>query len=304
MAEHKNAIYPRNPADPMAVHFQRTGHPTPLSLNLMAREVVPKSTREEDRLRSLLQWEISPHDQALYADRFVVDVIQKDHVKTAEVGQDVKLNCYFSNNQISNVAWFKQTVGQKPIPIASSYHRSQTAQFFNGFDKSKRFNVSRGLNSFDLHIFRAEPSDSGTYYCVITFLYEQTFGEGTILIVEGAKSSDSAIQQLPISTFLQTGENVNLQCTVPAEICAGEHSVYWFRQGSGESHPGIIYTRENRSDQCEKRSEAGSPTQSCVYHLPKRNISSSDAGTYYCAVATCGQILYGNGTQLLFQAKA
>ncbi|XP_030635041.1 signal-regulatory protein beta-2-like [Chanos chanos] len=192
--------------------------------------------------------------------------------------------------------WYKQSVGQKPIPIvASLYYSIQT--FHSGF--TRRFNVSRDHNSFDLHIFRAEPSDSGTYYCVVTFNFKTLFGDGTVLIVDGAKSSDNAIQQLPISTFLQTGENVNLQCTVPAEICAGEHSVYWFRQGSGESHPGIIYTHGNRSDQCEKRSEAGSPTQSCVYHL-----SSSDAGTYYCAVATCGQILYGNGTQLLFHAKA
>uniref|UniRef100_A0A3Q2X9G0 Immunoglobulin subtype domain-containing protein n=1 Tax=Haplochromis burtoni TaxID=8153 RepID=A0A3Q2X9G0_HAPBU len=43
---------------------------------------------------------------------------------------------------------------------------------------------------------------------------------------------------------------------------------------------------------------SGSETeQSCVYRLSK-NISSSDSGTYYCAVATCGEILFGNGTKL------
>ncbi|CDQ70344.1 unnamed protein product [Oncorhynchus mykiss] len=30
----------------------------------------------------------------------------------------------------------------------------------------------------------------------------------------------------------------------------------------------------------------------------KNNLSLSDAGTYYCAVATCGEILFGNGTNL------
>ncbi|KAG7465284.1 hypothetical protein MATL_G00174730 [Megalops atlanticus] len=40
---------------------------------------------------------------------------------------------------------------------------------------------------------------------------------------------------------------------------------------------------------------------SCVYKLPKRNLSLSDAGTYYCAVATCGEILFGNGTKLDFK---
>ncbi|KAG7465286.1 hypothetical protein MATL_G00174750 [Megalops atlanticus] len=37
---------------------------------------------------------------------------------------------------------------------------------------------------------------------------------------------------------------------------------------------------------------------SCVYTLPKRNLSPSDSGTYYCAVATCGEILFGNGTKM------
>ncbi|XP_064795202.1 uncharacterized protein LOC135515507 [Oncorhynchus masou masou] len=97
------------------------------------------------------------------------------------------------------------------------------------------------------------------------------------------------------------------QETIHTETCAGEHSVYWFRHGSGESHPeaapGIISTHGDRSDQCEKSPEAASPTQSCVYNFPKRNLTPSDAGTYYCAVASSGEILFGNGTKLDIQGR-
>ncbi|XP_045074618.1 signal-regulatory protein delta-like [Coregonus clupeaformis] len=99
------------------------------------------------------------------------------------------------------------------------------------------------------------------------------------------KKRNTVIQQ-PVSESVQPGDSVTLNCTIHTETCAGEHSVYWFRHGSGESRPGIIYTHGYRSDQCERSPETGSPTQSCVYNLPKRNLSLSDAGTYYCAVAS------------------
>ncbi|KAL7876181.1 hypothetical protein AOLI_G00111440 [Acnodon oligacanthus] len=51
---------------------------------------------------------------------------------------------------------------------------------------------------------------------------------------------------------------------------------------------GFIYIHPHTSDECEKSSETDSPTQSCVCKIPKRNLSLSDAGTYYCAVAACG----------------
>ncbi|XP_045078153.1 uncharacterized protein LOC121572581 [Coregonus clupeaformis] len=107
-----------------------------------------------------------------------------------------------------------------------------------------------------------------------------------------------SVLQQPVFESVQPGDSVTLNCTIHIETCVGQHSVYWFRHGSGESHPGIIYTHGDRSDQCEKIPETGSPTQSCVYNLPKRNLSLSDAGTYYCAVASCGEILFGNGTML------
>ncbi|XP_070978117.1 uncharacterized protein [Oncorhynchus clarkii lewisi] len=113
-----------------------------------------------------------------------------------------------------------------------------------------------------------------------------------------SESNSMSVLQQPVSESVHPGDSVTLKCTIHIETCAGEHSVYWFRHGSGESHPGIIYTHGDKSDQCEKSPKAGSPTQSCVHNLPKRNLSFSDAGTYYCAVASCGEILFGNGTKL------
>ncbi|XP_045577677.1 uncharacterized protein isoform X3 [Salmo salar] len=143
-----------------------------------------------------------------------------------------------------------------------------------------------------------ELSDSALYYCGSSYGNKLEFGEGTILIVKGSESNSKTVVHQSVSKSVQPGDSVTLNCTIHTETCAGEHSVYWFRHGSGESRPGIIYTHGDRGDQCEKSAEAESSTQSCVYNLPKRNLSLSDAGTYYCAVASCGVILFGNGTQL------
>ncbi|XP_035812902.2 uncharacterized protein LOC118471582 [Amphiprion ocellaris] len=116
---------------------------------------------------------------------------------------------------------------------------------------------------------------------------------------DGQKTSDyTVVQQSTASHSVHPGESQTLHCSVFSDsenkTCSGDLSVFWFRPGSDKSHPDIIYTDGNRPDECEKRSDT---QKSCVYHSSK-TFSSSDAGTYYCAVATCGQILFGNGNTL------
>uniref|UniRef100_A0A6Q2Z826 Ig-like domain-containing protein n=1 Tax=Esox lucius TaxID=8010 RepID=A0A6Q2Z826_ESOLU len=200
----------------------------------------------------------------------------------AQLGDNVTLKCFYPEI-ISYVSWYKQTAGQKPQHISSIFRYNVEATFHNDFKDNHRFTVPGGKGVFHLRISNFQPSDSAMYYCgVINNFY-------SIL-------KNMFLQ--PVSESVLPGDSVTLNCTINTETCEGEHSVYWFRHDSGESSPGIFYTNGDRSGQCMKSPESGSPTQSCVYNLPKRNLSISDTGTYYCAVASCGEILFGNGTKL------
>ncbi|XP_061090012.1 uncharacterized protein LOC133123558 [Conger conger] len=199
---------------------------------------------------------------------------------------------------VTFISWLKQPLGQKPQLVATASRFGSDVTFPNEFKNSTRLRPKGTKGNFNLTISQVEPSDSATYYCITTTtLSGISFGDGATLMVMESQSRTVVLQQ-PESESVQPGDSVTLQCTVHTETCAGEHSVYWFRQASGESPPGIIHTHGHRSDECQRSSGTVSPTQSCVYNFPKRNLSRSDAGTYYCAVATCGEILFGNGTKL------
>ncbi|XP_059360554.1 uncharacterized protein LOC132098457 [Carassius carassius] len=199
-------------------------------------------------------------------------VIHQYPFVVAELGSGVILPCSYSFDMIHTVSWFKQTVV--------------------------------GTNFFNMSIISLKEIDFVNYYCAVTFMSTIEFGEGTILLHKGKDSASGAtVLQQPVSDRLHPGDSVTLQCSVISQICAGEYSVYWFRHSSEHSHTGLIYTRDNRSDQCTERSENGFSTQSCVYSLSQTELRSSDAGIYYCAVATCGKIHFGNGTNLIVEAS-
>ncbi|XP_035266664.1 uncharacterized protein LOC118223786 [Anguilla anguilla] len=229
------------------------------------------------------------------------NIIQPDVLVKARIGDNVTLPCFYTAQEELDVSWFKQPLGLKPQLIVILLYYQSDPEFLDEFKNSARFSAEATKGSFNLTVSGVEPSDSATYYCALTELREIRFGNGTTLMVTDSESHNrTVVLQQPESESVQPGDSVTLQCTVHTETCAGEHSVYWFRQGSGESPPGIIYTHGTRRDECQRSSGAVSPTQSCVYNFPKRNLSPSDAGTYYCAVATCGEILFGNGTKLDF----
>ncbi|KAL7876177.1 hypothetical protein AOLI_G00111400 [Acnodon oligacanthus] len=213
-------------------------------------------------------------------------------VQTVRSGSDVtiKCGCNMDNDKQNYLVWYKQSLGKVPEYVVRSFGDERKPRFTQGFTNG-RFTVDEG--AFGLIINGIKEEDAGTYFCGIVKQNAVEFESGTLLLFQAEN-----IHRPVTEMVIETGESVSLQCSVQSLTpdCSGEHSVYWIRHGSGESHPGIIYTHGNRSDECEKSSETDSPTQSCVYKLPKRNLSLSDAGTYYCAVAACGQILFGKPT--------
>uniref|UniRef100_A0A673VL20 Novel immune-type receptor 12 n=1 Tax=Salmo trutta TaxID=8032 RepID=A0A673VL20_SALTR len=205
-------------------------------------------------------------------------VIQSDVLKTFLPGDRVNLECLMSEQDGNYYNWIKIIIEQAPVLMLSLYFHSNTATFFGEFINSTRFTETKSGTRFVLTISDARPSDMGMYYCAARDYDAMIFRKGICLVPTTIPHSKS------VSESVQPGDSVTPNCTIHTEACVGKHSIYWFRHGSGESRPGIIYTYGDWSDQCEKSPEAGSPTQSCVYNLPKRNLSLSDAGTCYCAV--------------------
>ncbi|KAF5890208.1 putative immune-type receptor 15b precursor, partial [Clarias magur] len=107
-----------------------------------------------------------------------------------------------------------------------------------------------------------------------------------------------SVFQSGVSDSVPAGASVTLQCSVLSESRAAELQVLWFRAAPTQSHPQIIYTHHNSGHQCE----SGSPTHTCVYNFSKNILSLNDTGTYYCAVATCGKIIFGNGTRVQLES--
>uniref|UniRef100_A0A667WCC1 Ig-like domain-containing protein n=1 Tax=Myripristis murdjan TaxID=586833 RepID=A0A667WCC1_9TELE len=214
----------------------------------------------------------------------------------AQLGDNVTLPCLHSKEKLDMFWWFKQSLGRMVQPVAVMSLDKVT---LHGEFNNPRFMVGA---SHYLSIRNVRKEDEATYFCQGGTTYQLDVLNGTFLHVNDYNQQKSVLlTQWPETESVQLGEAVTLQCSVLFENkdsssrCSGEHSVYWFRAGSGESHPGVIHSRGNRSHECQ---ESPSRQRSCVYTLSKSVTSSSDAGTYYCAVATCGEILFGSGTKV------
>ncbi|XP_068612273.1 uncharacterized protein [Brachionichthys hirsutus] len=208
-------------------------------------------------------------------------------------GHNATLPCFFDN--ANYLCWYKQIAGGQPQLISSHYkYLPESNIFHNQFKVDKRLSLNAGEDFYHLKISEVQDSDSAMYYCGRTSITVTDFYTGIFLLVKESSRRSLIQQQVPDS--VRPGESITLNCTVVPGTSDGEHSVYWFKDNSRNSHLGIMYIDTQNSTQCLKSSE--SPAQSCVYSLPKANVSQSDSGTYYCAVASCGEILLGKGMRL------
>uniref|UniRef100_A0A665WCF5 Ig-like domain-containing protein n=1 Tax=Echeneis naucrates TaxID=173247 RepID=A0A665WCF5_ECHNA len=211
--------------------------------------------------------------------------------KTAGVGEDVQLTCpRHISDYNANFFWIRLVSGNMPELLGRTY-----LFHYDGTKKTPRITAKEEPETFPLKISKADQSDTGLKLTVCFYF-------------PGAEPEITTNFQLPPSDPVRPGDSVTLQCSVlfdsEKKTCPGDHSVYWFRAGSDEAHPSFIYAHGNNRDHyhCKKSPESES-TQKCDYFFSK-NVSSSDAGTHYCAVATCGEILFGNGTKLEIEGKS
>uniref|UniRef100_A0A672QWS2 Novel immune-type receptor 12 n=1 Tax=Sinocyclocheilus grahami TaxID=75366 RepID=A0A672QWS2_SINGR len=237
----------------------------------------------------------------LFLEHFIVSLLTA--VKSSQIvnlsaqpGENVTIWCQHTSETGINIHWFKQTNSSVPIAIVYmmiSYQLKEIHKMYlNGFQQDRLLMTLNSKNS-SLRILNVDVSDCGLYFCG----WESriiAFGDGTHLDIKGNLKEKCKSSYDPFNP----GDSVNLHCSVLTKKCVGNHSVYWFKHESGDTHPGIIYKHGNMNDQCEKTSEKDSHVQSFIYNLPKKNLGLSDAGTYYCAVVTCGEILFGNGSRL------
>uniref|UniRef100_G3Q926 Ig-like domain-containing protein n=1 Tax=Gasterosteus aculeatus aculeatus TaxID=481459 RepID=G3Q926_GASAC len=168
------------------------------------------------------------------------------------------------------------------------------------FLSNPRFKVVNENGRNHLTITDLEINDSATYNCISGNEYELEFLATTTVSVQGSSSNIPTLIHQSHSETIQPGGSVTLNCTVQTGTCDGQHSVYWFKD-SEESHPALIYTDGGSTDQCERK--ANTQTHTCDYNLPMESLNLSHAGTYYCAVASCGHIMFGNGTKLDIKDK-
>ncbi|KAM8848308.1 uncharacterized protein ACB058_012044 [Synchiropus picturatus] len=210
---------------------------------------------------------------------------------TVPVGQDVNLTCSHASSTVmkGNLFWIRISAVNTPQVLASAnrYGEVQVA------GPSRVTAHQDDVENFHLQLREVQLDDAGFYFCIEVWLLDIHFLSKAALQVKGAEPDVLAVEQ----NFSIKNNTVELQCSVLSQygkdVCAGEETIHWFKFGTPGS-ANVLVTHERRGDECEQ--DSTTRLQRCRYRI-SRNISSYDE-TLYCAVASCGHILFGNGTNI------
>ncbi|XP_053199014.1 signal-regulatory protein beta-2-like [Scomber japonicus] len=224
----------------------------------------------------------------------VIKITQPVSFQSVKPGDSATIQCHIKSDMYKRV-WYKLTTGKMlQLVTAFDFHYKHVV-FADEF--RQRYSVKFNSTSSHLDISATTWEDVGTYYCGVMKLNDIEFGPGTFLMLKGAKMISDSVIQKPESESVQPGRSVTLSCSVHTDHCAAEHTHVLWLKNSDHSAPEMIHSSGNKNNICQK-TETGSGEATCVYHLLMRNLSSDDAGTYYCAVTSCGEVLLGKGTKI------
>uniref|UniRef100_A0A3P9MF64 Ig-like domain-containing protein n=1 Tax=Oryzias latipes TaxID=8090 RepID=A0A3P9MF64_ORYLA len=214
---------------------------------------------------------------------------------SAHIGETVTLPCFYDRVYFRYILWYKHILGQKPKLVAYFTKYNPDIPIPHEYQNNPRFTLKTSDQSSNLTISDLNLSDSATYFCISDHLTHMNFSAVLTVNVKGSGLTIQTSVSQSSSENIHAGDSVTLNCTVHTGSCDEEHRVYWFKD-SEDSHPGLIYTHGGRNDQCERKNNT--QTHSCFYKLSIKDLTESHAGIYYCAVVSCGHILFGNGTKL------
>ncbi|XP_047658095.1 uncharacterized protein LOC113646057 [Tachysurus fulvidraco] len=143
------------------------------------------------------------------------------------------------------------------------------------------------------------------------FWYKQKFGEMPQKVGKRIAYKDIVIlTEFKTSGFAMEEKDKNFSLIIP-HIKDKDEGLYYCAKGflddillssgtflavkgDGDAKVSVFQRGLWDSVQCE----SGSSTHTCVYNFSKNILSLDDTGTYYCAVALCGKIIFGNGTEI------
>ncbi|XP_024118099.1 uncharacterized protein LOC112139513 [Oryzias melastigma] len=219
-------------------------------------------------------------------------VKQDTGVRSVTVGENVTLQCFYEKIIAMHLSWYQQTLGGRPELLSFFYKYDDPSKVDHWLKRNPRFSLQKEEGFNHLHISDVQLSDSATYFCGSSHTNMVEFGDGVFLSVK-EKSQTEIIVQEPTSEIIPSGGSINFSCTVHTGNCGEGHTVCWFRHGS---QTGVLHTQRKH---CRPVAAPGPPSWSCTYSLQKKNLNFSDAGTYFCVVASCGKMLFGSGTEVM-----
>ncbi|XP_017263710.1 uncharacterized protein LOC108231284 isoform X2 [Kryptolebias marmoratus] len=219
-----------------------------------------------------------------------LEVPEQVHFFQVELGHAVTLTCEVHGLENGLFYWYKLNFGYMVQTVAmGSFGKVNLKGQFN----KTRFRVQNVADVYSLTIKNISKEDEATYFCQAGAAYTMAFVNGTYLAVRGSHNELVYVNQSSDIRSVPLGTTETLQCSLFSEkkesLRKCERRAFWFRART-QSDTGLIY-----ADKINCGQQAG---RSCVYQLSKTIQKSSDTGTYYCAVVTCGEILFGEGTKV------